>query len=427
MRRCAEAVDAEAAGVARHAQCAIADQARAQQRRRVRVIDDRRQAKAVARVGHRVLGVAAVTRVAGEGRRSRTGSRARRRSRGRRRRSRRARARRRARPASNCVTPAPRSTTTPTISWPGTSGSVGSVSSPSTMCRSVRHTPQACTRSRISPGPGRGTVRSSRTQGPSLAPSAPSRASEAGRGDVMRRAASSGVVGHRRHDAQAGTLRTPCQPEQRLVLRHQPVGTRRVREVEELLVVRVAAGQWRTEDASRPVWRARASAAGSRSARPRRPSVPGDRAHRKARRHRRRCAARGRGALRPRRAAAPRPNPRTPRSRAVRWYRSPRSERSASSLRVERVPCQLLERDEFERLLVRGGQVPPAVRRPASSASRQRAAHRHQRSPACRPGNWYSGCGVVRSLPRPAEKSRNSALTRAHTVCEPTSCGPVWQ
>ena len=42
--------------------------------------------------------------------------------------------------------PVPDPTTSPTTWWPRTSGSFGSASSPSTMCRSVRQTPQAITR-----------------------------------------------------------------------------------------------------------------------------------------------------------------------------------------------------------------------------------------------------------------------------------------
>src|SRR5690606_10360909 len=69
VRRGAEAVDAQTLGVARHAQRAIADQPGAKKRRRlvVRVVAVDR--KAVAGVGDRVLGIAAVDLVAGEARR----------------------------------------------------------------------------------------------------------------------------------------------------------------------------------------------------------------------------------------------------------------------------------------------------------------------------------------------------------------------
>ena len=46
-------------------------------------------------------------------------------------------------PTANRSTRSPSCTTTPTISCPGTSGNLGSGSSPSTTCKSVRQTPQA--------------------------------------------------------------------------------------------------------------------------------------------------------------------------------------------------------------------------------------------------------------------------------------------
>ena len=64
---------------------------------------------------------------------------------------------------------------------------------------------------------------------------------------------------------------------------------------------------------------------------------------------------------------------------------------------------------------------------PASSASFQRSAHRHHRSPGFRPGKRYSIRGVMRSLPWSREKSRNAAVTMAHTTCRPASSGPVAQ
>lgn len=48
---------------------------------------------------------------------------------------------------------------------------------------------------------------------------------------------------------------------------------------------------------------------------------------------------------------------------------------------------------------------------PASSASFQREAQRHQRSPGVRPGNEYWGAGVMRSLPRDLVNSKNSLVT----------------
>jgi hypothetical protein len=53
----------------------------------------------------------------------------------------------------------------PTIWWPGTSGSFACVSSPSTMCRSVRQTAQASTRRSSSPAAGSGTGSSARRSG----------------------------------------------------------------------------------------------------------------------------------------------------------------------------------------------------------------------------------------------------------------------
>jgi hypothetical protein len=65
--------------------------------------------------------------------------------------------------------------------------------------------------------------------------------------------------------------------------------------------------------------------------------------------------------------------------------------------------------------------------KPASSASCQRGAQRHQRSPGCRPGKPHCRFGVERSLPADFEKVRNSAVITTQTVCEPTSSGPVLQ
>src|SRR6185437_8985817 len=56
-------------------------------------------------------------------------------------------------------TPSPAASIRPTISCPGTIGSLGLASSPSTTCRSVRHTPQASTLMRTCPGPGAGSGR----------------------------------------------------------------------------------------------------------------------------------------------------------------------------------------------------------------------------------------------------------------------------
>src|ERR1051326_4498120 len=64
---------------------------------------------------------------------------------------------------------------------------------------------------------------------------------------------------------------------------------------------------------------------------------------------------------------------------------------------------------------------------PASNASCQRGAHRHQRSPGLRPGKPNSGTGVDRSLPRDLENSRKEAVITTHTVWLPKSSRPVLQ
>ena len=59
--------------------------------------------------------------------------------------------------------------TVPTIWWPRTRGGEAISTSPSSRCRSVRHTPHACTRSSNSPGPGSGIGSStSRSGAPDL-------------------------------------------------------------------------------------------------------------------------------------------------------------------------------------------------------------------------------------------------------------------
>src|SRR6202011_2344175 len=69
-------------------------------------------------------------------------------------------------PGLKSVTPGPSAATTPATSWPGMNGSEGFTGqSPSAACKSVWHTPQAITLTRISPGPGTGTGTSSITSG----------------------------------------------------------------------------------------------------------------------------------------------------------------------------------------------------------------------------------------------------------------------
>src|SRR5262245_21340087 len=64
---------------------------------------------------------------------------------------------------------------------------------------------------------------------------------------------------------------------------------------------------------------------------------------------------------------------------------------------------------------------------PASSASCQRGAQRHQRSPGLSPRNPNSGTGVDRSLPRDLENARNAAVMTAQTVWLPMSSRAVSQ
>src|SRR5216683_1314712 len=64
---------------------------------------------------------------------------------------------------------------------------------------------------------------------------------------------------------------------------------------------------------------------------------------------------------------------------------------------------------------------------PASNASFQRSAQRHQQSPGSRPGKPNSCTGVERSLPAARENARNAASTFVHTVCNPKSSVPVLQ
>ena len=70
-----------------------------------------------------------------------------------------------ARPPRDPPPPRPAASTVPTTWWPGTSGSFGSGSSPSTTCRSVRHTPHARTFTSTSPGAGSGTGSSRSSSG----------------------------------------------------------------------------------------------------------------------------------------------------------------------------------------------------------------------------------------------------------------------
>jgi hypothetical protein len=93
---------------------------------------------------------------------------------------------------------------------------------------------------------------------------------------------------------------------------------------------------------------------------------------------------------------------------------------------VDRVSLQVFEVDELQRRDVRRGQHDRGAMS-ASRASFHRSTQRHQRSPATKPGNWYIGFGVLRSLPRDFEKARKSSFTSTQTKWSPMSSGPVRQ
>ena len=64
---------------------------------------------------------------------------------------------------------------------------------------------------------------------------------------------------------------------------------------------------------------------------------------------------------------------------------------------------------------------------PASKASCQRPAQRHQHSPGVNPGKLYSGIGVLKSLPICLLKARNSSVITAQITWRPWSFPSVWQ
>jgi hypothetical protein len=74
-----------------------------------------------------------------------------------------------------------------------------------------------------------------------------------------------------------------------------------------------------------------------------------------------------------------------------------------------------------------GGTEDHARCDPGIEGSFQRVAHRHQRSPGCKPGKPISGTGVLRSLPRDLLNARNSFVISAQTKWAPMSSGPVSQ
>ena len=57
--------------------------------------------------------------------------------------------------------------------------------------------------------------------------------------------------------------------------------------------------------------------------------------------------------------------------------------------------------------ILRMRPIGPLGGTPASKASCQRPAHRHQQSPSLSPGKLYSGIGVLKSLPIDLLKARN--------------------
>ena len=165
--RAAEAVDAEPAPVGQVGpqQGAVADDAGAEQRCHLHVVERLGQRVGVVLVHHGVRRVAAVDVPAGEARRRGTGSRGRTGRSGRSRRCGPARARRCGHPPASACSRRPAGRPRPTISCPGVTRGRRGARSPSVRWRSVRHTPQARTRTRTSPGPGSGTGLSTRTSG----------------------------------------------------------------------------------------------------------------------------------------------------------------------------------------------------------------------------------------------------------------------
>ena len=78
----------------------------------------------------------------------------------------------------------------------------------------------------------------------------------------------------------------------------------------------------------------------------------------------------------------------------------------------------------------------PTLKLASNSSAKPRAASEFRtisRAPldatamGFRPAKRHSGRGVLRSLPRLAENARKSAVTRAHTTCNPLSCASVLQ
>ena len=140
-----ETINAEPPRRSRHCQRPIADESRAQQRSSLGITISGWNRKTKALVSNRVLGVAAIDLVACETAPAHTGFPVRFYSSGTRRSYSQARVYPRGRRPRVAQHHLPSPATTPTISCPGTSGNLGSVNSPSTICRSVRQTPHART------------------------------------------------------------------------------------------------------------------------------------------------------------------------------------------------------------------------------------------------------------------------------------------
>ena len=155
----AESIETQTLPASRHAIRSIADETRAEQWGGVDIIVGVWERHRKLRIGNRVLCVAPIEGVAGEPRLAQRFSRPVVQnphvphvspSHGTPTRS----------PTLKPWLPGPTSATRPTISCPGTIGILASGNSPSTTCRSVRHTPQALTAITIWPGAARGIARS---------------------------------------------------------------------------------------------------------------------------------------------------------------------------------------------------------------------------------------------------------------------------
>ena len=159
-------------------------------------------------------------------------------------------------PSQGTPTRRPSSSLVATIWWPRISGYRGAGTSPSTMWRSVRHTPQARTRSRTCPGPGLGS------------------ATSASRSPRPGASSSIALMAQLWHAGAAGSLGRLGDPE---APRLQRAGPRRPSPV--IRRCRVGACPWSRQTQSRrgatrsaPAWRAPARRARGAVAVPVRPA-----------------------------------------------------------------------------------------------------------------------------------------------------------